>query len=38
MMATLRMNREFMKFMRNKFGNISLNDLKKIENNNSKNN
>ena len=29
MMATLRMNRDFMKFMRNKFGNISLNDLKK---------
>ena len=33
MMATLRMNRDFMKFMRNKFGNISINDLKKIANN-----
>ena len=33
MMATLRMNRDFIKFMRNKFGNISINDLKKIANN-----
>ena len=38
MMATLRMNRDFMKFMRNKFGNISLNDLKKITNNSNNNN